>query len=63
MTNTQVDKDSRYTPASSVILELKQFSKLLELDPPISCAEIAHRMAWTKRETRWLLTKMGDKRP
>ncbi len=46
----------------AVISELRQFHRLVELDPPISSREIAHRMAWSRRNTRWMLTKIGDRR-
>lgn len=60
--NADIDKEGRYTPATSVIQELAQFKRLCAIDPPISCAELAHRMVWTKRDTRWMLNKIGDKR-
>lgn len=62
MTNVQIDKEGRYTDSSFISLELRQFSKLLKVSPPLSCEEIAQRMAWSKRETRKLLTRFGDKR-
>lgn len=47
-----------------VMTELRQFVKLCALDdPPLTCADIAHRMVWTKRDTRWLLNKFKDGRP
>lgn len=46
----------------AVIAELRQFERLRSLDPPLTCEDIAHRMAWPKRDTRWLLKKMNDKR-
>lgn len=57
------DERDRVLGAPAVIGELRQFEKLRALDPPISCAQIAERMIWSRRDTRWLLTKMGDKRP
>lgn len=62
MTNVKEDRD-RVLMADAVIGELKQFERLRALDPPLTCAEIAHRMIWPKRETRWLLKKMKDDRP
>lgn len=57
------EERDRLLMGDAVVAELKQFEKLCAIDPPISCADIAHRMAWGKRSTRWMLTKMGDKRP
>lgn len=56
------DADRRLM-ADAVMDELKQFDKLRALDPPITCAEIAHRMIWSRRDTRWLLKKFRDDRP
>jgi len=55
------EKD-RLLLSAAVISELKQFNKLRQLDPPISAADIAYRMAWTPKDTRWLLRKMKDHR-
>jgi hypothetical protein len=65
MTDLFNDKEhrDRVLGAEAIIAELKQFDKLRAIDPPITCAQIAFRMVWSKRDTRWLLTKMGDKRP
>lgn len=56
------DRD-RVLMADAVMQELQQFEKLRALDPPITCAQIAERMIWTKRQTRWLLNKFKDRRP
>jgi hypothetical protein len=63
MTNIRLDKEGRYEPSSAVQLDLKQFERLREIDPPLTCAQIAHRMAWTKLQTRKLLRKYKDHRP
>lgn len=64
MTEKKIDHDQdRLLMGDAVVSELKQFDKLVALDPPISAAEIAHRMVWGKRAVRWYLTKIGDKRP
>jgi len=60
--DVEITSEGRHTEVSSIMLELRQFDKLRSLEPKISCAEIAHRMAWSKRDTRWLLKKMGDDR-
>lgn len=57
------EEADRVLMADAVIAELRQFERLRALDPPITCAEIAQRMIWTKRDTRWLLKKMKDNRP
>jgi len=56
------EDQNRLIMGDAVISELKQFDKLCAILPLLTCAEIAHRMAWGKRATRWLLTKNGDKR-
>ena len=61
MTNSIHDRD-RLLMGDAVVSEMKQFELLCAIEPKITAAEIAHRMAWGKRATRWLLTKMGDKR-
>lgn len=55
------DQD-RLLMGDAVVSELKQFDKLVALDPPISSVEIAHRMVWGRRSVRWYLNKIGDKR-
>jgi hypothetical protein len=57
------DERDRLLMGDAVFAELKQFDKLRQLDPPISAKDLAFRMAWSLKQTRWLLTKMGDKRP
>ena len=52
----------RLLMGDAVMSELKQFDRLVALDPPISAVEIAHRMSWGKRSVRWYLNKIGDKR-
>lgn len=56
------DERDRLVLGDAVMTEIRQFERLRKIEPPISCAEIAHRMAWTKRNTRWFLTKMKDYR-
>lgn len=46
----------------AAIMEMKQFEKLRQLEPPLSSREIAHRMAWSQKQTRSMLNKVGDKR-
>lgn len=56
------NENDRVLFGDAVIAELRQFEKLRALEPLITCAEIAHRMAWNRRDTRWLLKKMNDNR-
>lgn len=59
---TNKEDNGRLMMGDAVIAELRQFEKLRKIEPKLTCAEIAHRMVWTRRNTRWLLTKVGDKR-
>lgn len=56
------DEKDRLVFGDAVIAELRQFERLRAIDPPLTCAEIAHRMVWSRRDTRWLLQKMNDRR-
>lgn len=42
--------------------DLRQFEKLLYIEPPLHSAEIAHRMALPIKEVRKLLKKFKDDR-
>lgn len=42
--------------------EMRQFEKLLYVEPPLHSAEIAHRMALPIKEVRKLLKKFKDDR-
>jgi hypothetical protein len=48
--------------SAAVIADLKQFDKLRRAEPPLSIDDIAHRMAWPKKDVKWLLKKMKDTR-
>lgn len=56
------DEKDRVLFGDAVVAELRQFEKLRAVDPPLTCAEIAHRMVWSRRDTRWLLQKFNDRR-
>jgi hypothetical protein len=60
MTNNE-ERD-RILMADAVMADLKQFDKLRRIDPPISTADIANRMAWKLKDVKWLLKKMKDDR-
>lgn len=62
MSKDTIDREGRYTPSAQAALDLAQFRKLLEADPPLTSRQIAHRMAMSQRETRNLLNTFGDKR-
>lgn len=42
--------------------EMRQFEKLLYVEPPLHSAEIAHRMVWSVAEVRKMLRKFKDDR-
>ena len=56
------DEKDRVLFGDAVVAELRQFEKLRAVDPPLTCAESAHRMLWSRRDTRWLLQKYHDRR-
>ena len=56
------DEKDRLVLGDAVIAELRQFERLRAVLPALTCAEIAHRMVWSRRDTRWLLQKMNDRR-
>lgn len=42
--------------------ELRQFERLMYIEPPLDSDEIANRMVWPVKEVRWLLKKFKDDR-
>ena len=60
MTNRE-DAD-RVLMGDAVISELRQFERLLKLEPALTPDQIAERMVWKVRDVKWLLKKMGDVR-
>jgi hypothetical protein len=60
MTNRE-DSD-RILMADAVIEDLKQFNRLIAVDPPLTIQDIAFRMAWEVKDVRWLLKKIRDGR-
>lgn len=42
--------------------ELRQFERLMYIEPQLSVDEIAFRMAWSEKDVRWLLKKFKDDR-
>lgn len=42
--------------------EMRQFEKLLYIEPPLHSAEIAFRMVWPVKEVRKMLRKFKDDR-
>lgn len=57
------EEADRTLMGDAVIQELRQFHRLCAIIPPLTCEDIAHRMAWSKRNVRWLLRKLSDNRP
>lgn len=63
MTNAVPKEErDRVLMADAVIAELRQFERLRALDPPLTAAEIGHRMVWPEKEVKWLLKKLRDDR-
>lgn len=62
MTNTEIDNEGRYVPSAAIMLDLRQFDRLREVNPPLDAAEIAHRMVWPIADVIWLLRKFRDPR-
>jgi hypothetical protein len=56
----RTDSD-RILLSAAVIADLKQFDKLRKL-PGLTVDDLAHRMAWPKKDVKWLLKKMKDDR-
>lgn len=42
--------------------DMRQFEKLLYVEPPLHSAEIAHRMPWSMKKVRQMLHKFKDDR-
>lgn len=45
-----------------VRLEMRQFERLILVEPPLHSAELAHRMAWPMRKVWQMLKKFKDDR-
>lgn len=43
-------------------LELRQFERLMYIEPPLEVGEIAFRMVWPEKDVGWLLKKFKDDR-
>jgi hypothetical protein len=52
------DERDRKLGADAIMGELRQLNSLLDLEPPLSVDEIAHRMAWKPKDLRKLLKMM-----
>lgn len=61
MINTREEADRRLG-ADGVSDELKQLGSLLEIEPPLDVAELAHRMAWAPKDLRKVLKMMRIER-
>ena len=48
--------------SNSIRNEMRQFERLLYIEPPLHSAEIAHRMVWPLKEVRKMLKKFKDDR-
>lgn len=44
--------------ADAVSDELKQLTRLLEIEPPLGLDELSHRTAWPKKDLRRMLKLM-----
>lgn len=42
--------------------ELRQFERLMYIEPPLDSDEIAFRMTWPTKDVKWLLRKFKDDR-
>lgn len=52
----------RHLLADAIMEDLRQFDKLRRVEPPLSIDDLTHRMAWKKKDVKWLLRKMKDDR-
>lgn len=62
---SEMDKAEKETlkAATKVIgRELRQFERLMYIEPPLHSAEIAHRMVWPLKDVRKMLKKFKDDR-
>lgn len=58
----RVEADILKDAGRLIRLELRQFERLLYVEPPLHSAEIAHRMAAPMKKVRALLKKFKDDR-
>lgn len=59
---TDRTESDRKLYAEAVLDDMKQLSRLLEVEPALSVDEMAHRMAWKPKDLRKLLKMMRVQR-
>lgn len=47
---------------TAVTREMRQFERLMLIEPPLHVSEIAHRMVWPDKEVQRMLRKFKDDR-
>jgi hypothetical protein len=59
-----IDKteNDRKLYADAVISDMAQLKKLLDIDPPLGIDELAHRLAWPRKELKKMLKMMRIER-
>lgn len=55
---TNREESDRRLMADAVSDELKQLTRLLEIEPPLGLDELSHRTAWPKKDLRRMLKLM-----
>jgi len=58
----RVENDLLRDASRKIRAEMRQFERLILIEPPLHSAEIAHRMAVPVKEVRKLLRKFKDDR-
>lgn len=58
----RIEDDLLANATRKVKAELRQFERLIYIEPPLHSAEIAHRMALPMKEVRKLLCRFKDDR-
>ena len=57
-----IEDDLLADAGKQVRADMRQFERLILVEPPLHSAEIAHRMPWPMRKVRAMLKKFKDER-
>lgn len=58
----RIENDLLADAGKKIRADMRQFERLILVEPPLHSAEIAHRMVWPVRKVRDMLRKFKDDR-
>lgn len=58
----EAEKETLKAATKVIGRELRQFERLMYIEPPLTVEEMAHRLVWSEKEVRKMLRKFKDHR-